>query len=69
MACPNFKKGLKMAFGPLGVKDILMSGLETLLRFWTNTCILHFLYHDESIHNHAMLLLTHFQSTVASWHF
>jgi hypothetical protein len=20
MACPNFKKGLKMAFGPLGVK-------------------------------------------------
>jgi hypothetical protein len=21
MACPNFKKGLKMAFGPLGVKD------------------------------------------------
>jgi hypothetical protein len=22
MACPNFKKGLKMAFGPLGVKSI-----------------------------------------------
>jgi hypothetical protein len=22
MACPNFKKGLKMAFGPLGVKPI-----------------------------------------------
>jgi hypothetical protein len=22
MACPNFKKGLKMAFGPLGVKKI-----------------------------------------------
>jgi hypothetical protein len=21
MACPNFKKGLKMAFGPLGVKQ------------------------------------------------
>jgi hypothetical protein len=21
MACPNFKKGLKMVFGPLGVKD------------------------------------------------
>jgi hypothetical protein len=21
MACPNFKKGLKMAFGPLGVKS------------------------------------------------
>jgi hypothetical protein len=21
MACPNFKKGLKMAFGPLGVKN------------------------------------------------
>jgi hypothetical protein len=21
MACPNFKKGLKMAFSPLGVKD------------------------------------------------
>jgi hypothetical protein len=21
MACPNFKKGLKMAFGPLGVND------------------------------------------------
>jgi hypothetical protein len=20
MACPNFKKGLKMAFGPLGIK-------------------------------------------------
>jgi hypothetical protein len=23
MACPNFKKGLKMAFGPLGVKGNL----------------------------------------------
>jgi hypothetical protein len=22
MACPNFKKGMKMAFGPLGVKQI-----------------------------------------------
>jgi hypothetical protein len=22
MACPNFKKGLKMTFGPLGVKRI-----------------------------------------------
>jgi hypothetical protein len=22
MACPNFKKGLKMAFGPLGIKYI-----------------------------------------------
>jgi hypothetical protein len=22
MACPNFKKGLKMAFGPLGVKTM-----------------------------------------------
>jgi hypothetical protein len=22
MACPNFKKGLKMVFGPLGVKKI-----------------------------------------------
>jgi hypothetical protein len=21
MACPNFKKGLRMAFGPLGVKN------------------------------------------------
>jgi hypothetical protein len=21
MACPNFKKGLKMAFGPLGVNE------------------------------------------------
>jgi hypothetical protein len=31
MACPNFKKGLKMVFGPLGVKihhakPILLSG-------------------------------------------
>jgi hypothetical protein len=26
MACPNFKKGLKMAFGPLGVKcDVKIS--------------------------------------------
>jgi hypothetical protein len=23
MACPNFKKGLKMAFSPLGVKILL----------------------------------------------
>jgi hypothetical protein len=22
MACPNFKKGLKMAFGPLGVNSL-----------------------------------------------
>jgi hypothetical protein len=22
MACPNFKKGLKMAFGPLGVRIV-----------------------------------------------
>jgi hypothetical protein len=22
MACPNFKKGLKMAFGPLGIKRL-----------------------------------------------
>jgi hypothetical protein len=22
MACPNFKKGLKIAFGPLGVKEL-----------------------------------------------
>jgi hypothetical protein len=25
MACPNFKKGLKMAFGPLGVNNIYHS--------------------------------------------
>jgi hypothetical protein len=34
MACPNFKKGLKMAFGPLGVnswklKDFLLENIET----------------------------------------
>jgi hypothetical protein len=23
MACPNFKKGMKTTFGPLGVKDII----------------------------------------------
>jgi hypothetical protein len=23
MACPNFKKGLKMAFSPLGVKNVM----------------------------------------------
>jgi hypothetical protein len=28
MACPNFKKGLKMAFGPLGVKQL---SLHTVL--------------------------------------
>jgi hypothetical protein len=27
MACPNFKKGLKMAFGPLGVKPTHCSSL------------------------------------------
>jgi hypothetical protein len=40
MACPNFKKGLKMAFGPLGVNDwrqfdvnvgITSSGKEIML--------------------------------------
>jgi hypothetical protein len=32
MACPNFKKGLKMAFGPLGVKALILKGqyLEVL---------------------------------------
>jgi hypothetical protein len=24
MACPNFKKGLKMAFGPLGIKGFYL---------------------------------------------
>jgi hypothetical protein len=24
MACPNFKKGMKMAFGPLGVKTTII---------------------------------------------
>jgi hypothetical protein len=24
MACPNFKKGMKMAFGPLGVKVVFL---------------------------------------------
>jgi hypothetical protein len=28
MACPNFKKGLKMAFGPLGVNENLWMKLE-----------------------------------------
>jgi hypothetical protein len=28
MACPNFKKGLKMAFGPLGVNTDLSKRLK-----------------------------------------
>jgi hypothetical protein len=36
MACPNFKKGLKMVFGPLGVKvkkdeDLSLSSFEMVL--------------------------------------
>jgi hypothetical protein len=32
MACPNFKKGLKMAFGPLGVKAFLKTSCLQLLK-------------------------------------
>jgi hypothetical protein len=28
MACPNFKKGMKMAFGPLGVNTCIVSTLH-----------------------------------------
>jgi hypothetical protein len=30
MACPNFKKGLKMAFGPLGVKKEYFEAILSL---------------------------------------
>jgi hypothetical protein len=33
MACPNFKKGLKMAFGPLGVKTPISNILEENFSF------------------------------------
>jgi hypothetical protein len=52
MACPNFKKGLKMAFGPLGVKaNVLIFfgeagvelGAEAVYQpvtFWLINCLL-----------------------------
>jgi hypothetical protein len=38
MACPNFKKGLKMAFGPLGVKRSL-SRMRNMMKGKTNLLI------------------------------
>jgi hypothetical protein len=35
MACLNFKKGLKMAFGPLGVNGVALQQMDCLLdRSW-----------------------------------
>jgi hypothetical protein len=36
MAYPNFKKGLKMTFGPLGVKD--SSFINYMDQFWKVDC-------------------------------
>jgi hypothetical protein len=33
MACPNFKKGLKMAFGPLGVKLSTRKSTNMYIKF------------------------------------
>jgi hypothetical protein len=41
MACPNFKKGMKMAFGPLGVNlgKIIIIKKEALVVFLDNSNI------------------------------
>jgi hypothetical protein len=39
MACPNFKKGLKMAFGPLGVKSTIFPLCLEFLDFWNQLVI------------------------------
>jgi hypothetical protein len=36
MACPNFKKGLKMAFGPLTVNSDIVRGMQ-LKHTWSLT--------------------------------
>jgi hypothetical protein len=45
MACPNFKKGLKMAFGPLGVKHwaitLVFNGNQSLTQI-VNSCFLEY---------------------------
>jgi hypothetical protein len=42
IACPNFKKGLKMAFGPLGVKLEKIQSLLTIVVRYKKTSIFHF---------------------------
>jgi hypothetical protein len=37
MACPNFKKGRKMAFDPLGVKWIFRRGVTISIQVLNNT--------------------------------
>jgi hypothetical protein len=38
MACPNFKKGLKMAFGPLGVNRIMQAANVAGRRLGEGSC-------------------------------
>jgi hypothetical protein len=43
MACPNFKKGLKMVFGPLGVKH------DNVISFWNLATNCWYLFYEISV--------------------